>query len=65
MGEMTTDALLGNLTDPSREVDSEPIAGHGDVAPPYRRAPARPVENLPPPTEGPARHGDREAPNRA
>lgn len=35
MGKMTTDDLLGNLTDPLREADSEPITGHGNDAPPH------------------------------
>lgn len=40
MGEMTTGALLGNLTDPLREADSEPITGHSNDVPLHRRGPA-------------------------
>lgn len=39
MGEMTTDALLGNLTDPLKEADSEPITGRGNDVPPHRSRP--------------------------
>lgn len=54
MGEMTTDALLGNLTDPLREADSEPITGRGNDVPPHRSEPVYPSEG-PPSTEVPVR----------
>lgn len=65
MGEMTTDALLGNLTDPLREADSEPITEHGNDVPPHRNRPARPDEGPPRPIEGPARRREHGNPNRA
>ena len=54
MGKMTTDDLLGNLTDPLREADSEPITGHGNDVPPHCSEPVHLSEG-PPSTEGPAR----------
>lgn len=65
MGEMTTGALLGNLTVPLREADSEPITGHGNNAPPHRSEPMHPDESLPRPIEGPVRRREHGNPNRA
>ncbi len=64
MGEMTTDVLLGNLTDPLREADSGPITGHGNDVPPHRSRPAHPDESLPS-IEGPTRCREHGNPNRA
>ena len=65
MGEMTTGALLGSLTAPLREADSEPITGHGNDVPLNRREPAHLSESSPRPIEGPVRRREHGGPNRA
>lgn len=58
-------ALLGNLTDPLREADSEPITGHGNDVPLHRREPAHLSESSPRPIEGPIQRREHGNPNRA